>query len=66
MVQEMTQDGSTSWKRHLLSVGSFRHNKSLDADSDKALFDSIDPSLVHVGQRISEINAVYEQLDLPS
>ena len=64
----MDQGGSTtmSWKRHLSSVGSFHHYEYLDAESDEALLDSIDPSLVHVSQRIAEVDTVYEQQDLPS
>jgi hypothetical protein len=68
MIQEMAKGGtrSMSWKRHLLSVGLSQHYKYLDAESDKAHLDSIDPSLVNVGQRISEVNTVYKQQDLPS
>ncbi len=54
MVQALTQAGSMLWKRHLLSIGALQYYKYLDADSDKALLDSIDPSLVHIGKQISE------------
>jgi hypothetical protein len=77
MVQEMAQGGSMSWKRHLLSVGPSQRYEYVDAESDDALLDSIDPSLAHLGQRlseryrcrverVSEVDTVYEQQDVPS
>ena len=60
-----------------MSIGSFWRYEYLDADSDDALLDSMDPSLVHAcrtmtelhrrrRERISEVDTVYEQQDVPS
>jgi hypothetical protein len=81
MIQETVQRCSISspWKRQsfsVLSVASIGGQcEYLDATSDEALLDSIDPpSLVQVGtllgrhdcRRTSQVDTVYEQTDLPS
>ena len=76
MVQTIVPVGSMLWKRRS-SVGALHYYEYLDADSDEALLDTIDPSLVRVGEQISEhclyrsgqiseVDTVYEQQDTPS
>jgi hypothetical protein len=79
MVQATHRGGSvppTPWKRHIATVDSTStpdQYEYLDVDSDDPYLDSIDPSLVRLGnqlqqkqQRIaSQVETVYEQTDTP-
>ena len=44
------------WKRQVATVDStYERYEYLDTDSDHAWLDSIDPSLVHLGERLSKV-----------
>ena len=75
MVQGTAQRGNNAlpWKRQLSCTASTRQCEYLDAASDDALLDSVDPSLVHVSKqlnlqkcRVSEVVTVYNQEEIPS
>jgi hypothetical protein len=72
MLQETDQGGSVGpWKRYLSSTLT-RKYEYVDASSDDALLDSVDPSLVHLGRQlcthhsVAQVDTVYEQRDIPS
>jgi hypothetical protein len=76
MIQATDQGGSIRpWKRLLASVNNTAHSdryEYIDATSDNALLDSIDPSLVsvmdrlHKRQRIGQVHSTYELTDTPA
>jgi hypothetical protein len=74
MIQATDQGGSTHpWKRRLASVDAFTDRyEYVDATSDDALLDSIDPSLVsvmtslHKRRRVAQTDAAYEPMDTPA
>ena len=74
LAQATAQGGSReSWKRRLETINVFPNRfEYLDAMSDEALLDSIDPSLANVTeqlqkrQRMSQVETVYDQLDTPA
>ncbi len=70
MVQAMDQGGSRPWKHRLASMNTFVDAREyLNADSDDALLDSIDPSLTHTAERLwkkhraSQVDVVFDQND---
>ena len=74
MVQRIDQGGRTDyipWKRQLSSASTQRH-EYVDAQSDDALLDSVDPSLVNLGVqlcrqfRISEVDTSQDVGDAPT
>ena len=67
--------GQHPWKRYVATVDSdHKRYEYLDADSDEALLDSIDPSLVRLGERLdaaqhrfnAQLDTVYDQTDAPA
>ena len=63
----------TMWKRHIATVNSTNQFEYLDVASDDAYLDSIDPSLVRLGDQLyqrqkrfaSQVETMYEQTDTP-
>ncbi len=59
LLQATRQGGQISrptWKRQVATVDStYERYEYLDTDSDHAWLDSIDPSLVHLGERLSKV-----------
>ena len=77
MVQATDQGGSHPWKRQLATTTTandllVHRSEYLDATSDEALLDSIDPSLAHTAEhlrkrlRLSEVETTLEQIDIPA
>jgi hypothetical protein len=73
MVQALVQGGSTAyWKRQVSKAVSTQRYEYMDADSDNALLDSVEPSLVHLGKLLTQSyvlqvdTTAYEQQDVPS
>ena len=76
MLQATNQGGNdrrTPWKRQLAVRDTLhRHSEYIDATSDEALLDSIDPSLAHVTeqllkrQRLSQVETAHDQVDTPA
>ena len=78
MLQATNQGGQVSrppWKRQVATVDStYERYEYLEMGSDDAWLDSIDPSLVHLGERLSEtqrrscgqVETVYDHTDMPA
>jgi hypothetical protein len=74
MVQSTAQGGNVyPWKRKLATTSAqFPRSEYIDAKSDVALLDSVDPSLAQTQERlqqtyrVSQIETVYDQLDTPA
>jgi hypothetical protein len=73
MIQATEQDKASPWKRRLEALYSIDHRSEyVDAGSNDALLDSIEPSLVgpvDLLKRkyyISQINTIYDQIDVPA
>ena len=71
MVQATHQGGRQPWKRRATAFSDIGHTRSeyLDAGSDEALLDSIDPSLaraaelLHRQHQLSQVDTIYDQID---
>ena len=78
MLQATHQGGHVSrppWKRLVATVDStYERYEYIDPDSDDAWMDSIDPSLVRLGERLNEVQrrscaqveTVYDHVDIPA
>ena len=75
MIQATDQGGRKNpWKRRRLAATQAIHQctcEYLEADSDEALLDSIDPSLARTAEalqrhRISQADTIYDQVDTPA
>ena len=74
MLQATNQGGRTThpWKREIATVDSnYKRYEYVDASSDDALMDSIDPSLVRLGERLharqqrfnAQVDTIYDHTD---
>ena len=75
MIQQATHQGGRNnpWKRQVSATYTFhKQYEYLEADSNEALLDSIDPSLARTAEVLQEnrmlaqANTIYDQVDMPA